>query len=72
MYEGFGVPSERGISEINCKICCSSKKAIELSTLVSSIVHSNFNITNFSINRDDGTYTCVVDKAPFLENQVNL
>ena len=61
-----------GLVKSTVRYVAQVKKAIELSTLVSSIVHSNFNITNFSINRDDGTYTCVVDKAPFLENQVNL
>ena len=44
----------------------------ELLTLASSLEHPNFNITNFSIDRDDGTYICLVDKAPFAEDQVNL
>ena len=59
--------------EENCKILYSRKKAIELPTSASSIVHSTFNTeNNFSINRDDGTYTCLVDKTPFAADQVNM
>ena len=54
------------------EIFCSRKKTIELPTLASSVKHPNFNVTNFSIDRDDGTYICLVDKAPFAADQVNM
>ena len=58
--------------EINCRIFCSCKKPIELPLLVSSLVHPNFTVTNFPINRDGGTCICLVDKTPFAADQVIL
>ena len=54
------------------EIFCSRKKPIEFPTLASYIVHPNINVTNFSNNRDDGTYICLVEKASFAADQVNL
>ena len=48
------------------------KSTVELPLSALSLVHPNFTVTNFSINRDDGTYICLVDKASFAADQVNL
>ena len=60
------------LCEINCKIFFLRKKPIQLPLFASLLVHPNFTVTNFSINRDDGTCICLADKTPFAADQVIL